>query len=63
MATNTGSILAKIVSWTEELGGLTVHGVAKSQRRLSPNAQLAMSLSTNSPRLSHQPSPGISEIF
>ena len=29
------SILAWEIPWTEELGGLTVHGVAKSQRWLN----------------------------
>ena len=34
MATHS-SILAWRIPWTEELGGATVHGVAKSQTRLS----------------------------
>ena len=29
------SILAWEIPWTEELGGRTVHGIAKSQTRLS----------------------------
>ena len=61
MATNSS-----ILAWTiphKRAWQAIVHGVAKTQTRLSPKAQLAMSLSTNSPRLSHQPSPGISEIF
>ena len=29
------TVLAWRISWTEEPGGLTVHGVAKSQMRLS----------------------------
>ena len=41
MATHS-SILAWRIPWTEEPGGATVHGVAKSQTRLSTHTLLIL---------------------
>ena len=36
------SVLAREIPWTEEPGGATVHGVAKSQTRLSTHTLLIL---------------------
>ena len=41
MATHS-SVLAREIPWTEEPGGATVHGVAKSQTRLSTHTLLIL---------------------